>query len=100
MSNNKDTNKIEPKFNEAQAYEELRMIFVIAIETQNFNGIEEKIAAWENKYPLADFTNPEIIRKIKAILNFDFAIRPPECSCKNKNMHKNNYILNIGRNAI
>lgn len=75
MSNNKDTNKIEPKFNEAQAYEELRMIFVIAIETQNFNGIEEKIAAWEKKYPLADFTNPEIIRKIKAILNKDFLSR-------------------------
>ncbi len=75
MSNNKDTNKIEPKFNEAQAYEELRMIFVIAIETQNFNGIEEKIAAWENKYPLADFTNPEIVRKIKAILNKDFLSR-------------------------
>lgn len=75
MSNNKDTNKIEPKFNEAQAYEELRMIFVIAIETQNFNGIEEKIAAWEKKYPLADFIDPEIIRKIKAILNKDFLSR-------------------------
>ena len=41
----------------------------------NFNGIEDKIAAWERKYPLADFINPEIIRKIKAILNKDFLSR-------------------------
>lgn len=75
MSNNKDINKIEPKFNEAQAYEELRMIFVIAIETQNFDGIEERISAWEKKYPLAEFVDPEIIRKVKAILNKDFLSR-------------------------
>ncbi len=41
----------------------------------NFNGIEDKIAAWERKYPLADFINPEIVRKIKAILNKDFLSR-------------------------
>lgn len=75
MSDKKDTNIKEPKFNEAQAYEELRMIFVIAIETQNFNNIEAKISAWESKYPLADFTDPEIVRKIKTILNKDFLSR-------------------------
>lgn len=36
MSTNKDTNNMEPKFNEDRAYEELRMIFVIAIETRKF----------------------------------------------------------------
>jgi len=41
----------------------------------NFNGIQDKIAAWEKKYPLANFTNPEIIRKIKAILNKEFLSR-------------------------
>ena len=36
MSSNNDNknNTIEPKFNEERAYEELRMIFVIAIETR------------------------------------------------------------------
>lgn len=75
MSNNKDTNNIEPKFDENQAYEELRFIFIIAIETQDFSTLETRIAAWEKKYPLADFTDPEIIRKIKAILNKDFLSR-------------------------
>lgn len=78
MSNNQNTNKNntnEPKFNEYQAYEELRLIFVIAIETQNFTNIEARISAWEKKYPLAEFTNPEIIRKIKTILNKDFLSR-------------------------
>lgn len=75
MSNNKDTNKNAPKFNEYQAYEELRFIFVIAIETQDFSTIEARISAWEKKYPLAEFTDPEIIRKIKAILNKDFLSR-------------------------
>lgn len=78
MSNNQNTNKnniIEPSFNEYQAYEELRLIFVIAIETQDFSTIEARIAAWERKYPLAEFTDPEIIRKIKAILNKDFLSR-------------------------
>lgn len=75
MSNNKDTNKNTPKFNEYQAYEELRFIFVIAIETQDFSTIEARISAWEKKYPLAEFTDPEIIRKIKAILNKDFLSR-------------------------
>lgn len=81
MSNDKNSNKSNNnsnttiKFNEAQAYEELRLIFAIAIETQNFNGIEAKIAAWENKYPLAEFTDPEIIRRIKTILNKDFLSR-------------------------
>lgn len=75
MSDNKDTNNIKPKFNEYQAYEELRFIFVIAIETQNFSNIEARISAWEKKYPLAEFTDPEIIRKIKAILNKDFLSR-------------------------
>ena len=75
MSNNKDTNKNAPKFNEYQAYEELRFIFVIAIETQDFSTIEARISAWEKKYPLADFTDSEIIRKIKAILNKDFLSR-------------------------
>lgn len=75
MSTNKDTTNIEPKFNEFQAYEELRMIFVIAIETQDFSTIEARIAAWEKKYPLAEFQDPEIIRRIKAILNKDFLSR-------------------------
>lgn len=78
MSNKQDTNKsniVEPKFDENRAYEELRMIFVIAIETQDFSTLEARIAAWEKKYPLADFTDPEIIRKIKAILNKDFLSR-------------------------
>lgn len=75
MSNNKDINKNTPKFNEYQAYEELRFIFVIAIETQDFSTIEARISAWEKKYPLAEFTDPEIIRKIKAILNKDFLSR-------------------------
>ena len=71
MSTNKD-NKKEPSFDEYRAYEELRMIFVIAIETQDFSTLEARISAWENKYPLAEFTDPEIIRKIKAILNKEF----------------------------
>lgn len=75
MSTNKDTTNIEPKFNEFQAYEELRMIFVIAIENQDFSTIEARIAAWEKKYPLAEFQDPEIIRRIKAILNKDFLSR-------------------------
>lgn len=75
MSTNQNTNKTqnnEPSFDEYLAYEELRIIFVIAIETQNFENLEARIAAWEKKYPLAEFKNPEIIRKIKAILNKDF----------------------------
>lgn len=75
---NKDsskTNNTEPKFDEYRAYEELRLIFVIAIETQDFNTIESRISAWEKKYPLAEFTDTEIIRKIKAILNKDFLSR-------------------------
>lgn len=75
MSNNKDSNtsnKTELKFNEFQAYEELRLIFVIAIETQNFERVPSQIAAWEKKYPLAEFTDPEIIRKIKALLDKDY----------------------------
>lgn len=78
MSTNQNTNKNnnnEPSFDEYLAYEELRMIFVIAIETQNFESLEPRIAAWEKKYPLAEFQNPEIIRKIKAILNKDFLSR-------------------------
>lgn len=73
MSNNKDSN--EPKFNEAQAYEELRMIIAIAIETQDFASLEPNIAIWENKYPLADFVDSEIVRKIKTILNKDYLSR-------------------------
>lgn len=77
MSTKQDTNKNnnEPSFDEYRAYEELRMIFVIAIETQDFSTIEARISAWENKYPLDSFTDPEIIRKIKAILNKDFLSR-------------------------
>ena len=75
MSNNQSTNNTQPKFNEYRAYEELRMIFVIAIETQDFSTIEARISAWEKKYPLAEFTNPEIIRRIKEILNKDFLSR-------------------------
>lgn len=66
------SNNIEPKFNEEQAYEELRMIFVIAIETQNFTDIEAQISAWESKYPLCDFIDEDIVRKIKMILNKEF----------------------------
>lgn len=73
MSDNKQN--IEPKFNEALAYEELRMIFVIAIETQDFQTLEARIAAWERKYPLEDFVDEEIVRRIKAILNRDFLQR-------------------------
>lgn len=75
MSTNQNTNienKKEPHFDEYRAYEELRMIFVIAIETQNFSTLEARISAWESKYPLDKFTDPEIIRKIKAILNKEF----------------------------
>lgn len=78
MSNNQNTNQsnnTKPKFNEYRAYEELRMIFVIAIETQNFTNLESRISAWERKYPLAEFTDTEIIRKIKTILNKDFLSR-------------------------
>ena len=77
MSTNQNTkkNNNEPSFDEYLAYEELRMIFVIAIETQNFEILEARIAAWEKKYPLAEFQNPEIIRKIKTILNKDFLSR-------------------------
>lgn len=75
MSNNQSTNNTQPKFNEYRAYEELRMIFVIAIETQDFSTIEARISAWEKKYPLVEFTNPEIIRRIKEILNKDFLSR-------------------------
>lgn len=78
MSTNQNTNKNnnnEPSFDEYRAYEELRMIFVIAIETQNFEILESRISAWEKRYPLAEFQNPEIIRRIKAILNKDFLAR-------------------------
>ena len=71
----KKENNNEPKFNEYQAYEELRMIIAMAIETENFSSLEPNIAIWENKYPLADFVDPEIIRKIKAILNKDYLSR-------------------------
>lgn len=78
MSTNQNTNKNnnnEPSFDEYLAYEELRMIFVFAIETQNFEILESRIAAWEKRYPLAEFKNPEIIRRIKTILNKDFLSR-------------------------
>lgn len=74
-TNNQNTNtenKKEQHFDEYRAYEELRMIFVIAIETQDFSTLEARISAWESKYPLEEFTDPEIIRKIKAILNKEF----------------------------
>lgn len=74
-TNNQNTNienKKEQHFDEYQAYEELRMIFVIAIETQDFSTLEARISAWESKYPLEEFTDPEIIRRIKAILNKEF----------------------------
>lgn len=75
MSTNQNTNienKKDQYFDEYRAYEELRMIFVIAIETQDFSTLEARISAWESKYPLAEFTDPEIIRKVKAILNKEF----------------------------
>ena len=72
MSDNKNN---EPKFNENQAYEELRMIIAYAIETQNFATLEQNIAIWEKKYPLTDFIDQEIVRKIKAILNKDYLSR-------------------------
>ena len=78
MSTNQNTNKNnnkEPSFDEYRAYEELRMIFVIAIETQDFTTLEARIDAWEKRYPLAEFTDEDIIRKIKAILNKDFLSR-------------------------
>ena len=71
----KKENNTEPKFNEYQAYEELRMIIAMAIETQDFASLEPNIAIWENKYPLADFIDPDIIRKIKVILNKDYLSR-------------------------
>ena len=78
MITNQNTNKNnikEPSFDENRAYEELRMIFVIAIETQDFTTLESRIAAWEKRYPLAEFTDEDVIRKIKAILNKDFLSR-------------------------
>lgn len=78
MSTNQNTNQTnikEPSFDEYLAYEELRIIFVIAIETQDFATLEDRIAAWERKYPLAEFTDEDIIRKIKAILNKEFLSR-------------------------
>lgn len=75
MSNNKDSNKsnkIEPKFDEFQAYEELRLIFVIAIETQNFDRLPAQIEAWKKKYPLAEFTDPGIIIKVRKLLDREF----------------------------
>ena len=74
QNNNKNNNK-EPSFDEYRAYEELRIIFVIAIETQDFTTLENRIAAWERRYPLAEFTDEDIIRKIKTILNKDFLSR-------------------------
>ena len=72
MSNNKDN---EPKFNEFQAYEELCMIIKFAIENESYETLEQNIAIWEKKYPLADFTDLEIVRKIKVILNRDYLAR-------------------------
>jgi len=72
MSNNKN---VEPKFNEEQAYIELCNIIRDVIENGNFASLEPRIAIWENKYPLSDFTNPDIIRKIKTILNKDYLSR-------------------------
>ena len=60
---------------EYQAYEELRMIVAIAIETGNFASLEPNIAIWENKYQIGDFIDAEIVRKIKAILNQDYLSR-------------------------
>lgn len=72
MSNSKDN---EPKFNEFQAYEELCMIIKFAIENESYETLEQNIAIWEKKYPLADFTDLEIVRKIKVILNRDYLAR-------------------------
>ena len=74
-NDNKNNNQIEPKFNEYQAYEELRLIIARALEYGDFAMLEASIAAWEKKYPLDLFVNPEIIRKIKEILNQDFLTR-------------------------
>lgn len=62
----------EPSFNEEQAYFELCRIFAEAVQTQNFNGIEAKIAAWKQKYPIDKFLNPYIIAKIKRILSAEY----------------------------
>ena len=68
----KESDKTEPKFDEYRAYEELRMIFAIAIETQDFTNLEAAISAWKHKYPLDDFIDVEIIRKIKYILSQEY----------------------------
>lgn len=87
MSNSNDTNINQKniEFNDAkqnEAYLELCAIFRRAIETQDYSSLEPSIAIWKHKYNLDNlsdiekvFTNPEIARKIKAILNRDYLSR-------------------------
>ena len=72
---NTQEEKDEELRREYRAYEELRMIIAIAIETGNFAILEPNIALWENKYHVEEFIDPEIVRKIRAILNKDFLSR-------------------------
>lgn len=67
-----DAKKIEPKFDEEQAYFELCQIFAEAIQTQNFTNIETRISNWKSKYPIDEFLSPYIIAKIKRILSKEY----------------------------
>lgn len=67
-----DAKKIEPKFDEEQAYFELCQIFAEAIQTQNFTNIEARISNWKSKYPIDEFLSPYIIAKIKRILSKEY----------------------------
>lgn len=76
MSSNKDEEKKEFTIEEQNdAYLELCYYIRTAIENGDFASLEPLIALWESKYPLDKFTDPEIIRKIKAILNKDYLSR-------------------------
>lgn len=76
MSNNNDEEKKDFTINQQNdAYLELCFIIRTVIENGDFASLEPMIALWESKYPLARFTDQEIIRKIKTILNKDYLSR-------------------------
>ena len=76
MSSNKDEEKKEFTIEEQNdAYLELCYYIKTAVENGDFTSLEPLIALWESKYPLDKFTDPEVIRKIKAILNKDYLSR-------------------------
>lgn len=85
MSDNSNNNEKNQEFNDAKQYEayiELCNIFRRAIETQDYSSLEPAIAIWKHKYKLDNlsdiekiFTNREVARKIKSILNRDYLSR-------------------------